>query len=194
MAPGERSIVSLYHVLTKEAKAALDRLNTNRFQHAAAGLEVFLDSYMNITRRFMKTVIQILHAKGEDVYTVVPQVSVFDALKLMAEYNIGALVVVEEGKVVGIFTERDYARKMILKDRSSRDTPVRKVMTERVITVDPATTIEVCMDLMTFRHIRHLPVIENNRLIGIVSIGDIMKAILVNHVHPTEYQENRVIA
>ena len=138
----------------------------------------------------MKTVIQILQAKGDEVCTVEPQVSVFDALKLMAENDVGALVVVEAGKVVGIFSERDYARKMILKDRSSRDTPVRKVMTERVITVDPATTIEVCMDLVTHRYIRHLPVIENNRLIGIISIGDIVKAIGPGHMHPNEYQEN----
>ena len=142
----------------------------------------------------MKTVIDILRAKGDEVYTVEPQVTVFDALKKMAENDIGALVVVEAGRVVGIFSERDYARKMILKDRSSRDTPVRKVMTEHVITVDPATTIEVCMDLMTYRHIRHLPVIENNRLIGIISIGDILKAIILGHVHLMEYRKNRVFA
>jgi CBS domain-containing protein len=138
----------------------------------------------------MKTVIQILQAKGDEVCTVEPQVSVFDALKLMAENDIGALVVVEAEKVVGILSERDYARKMILKDRLSRDTPVRKVMTERVITVEPATTIEVCMNLMTYRRIRHLPVIENNRLIGIISMGDIMKAITLRPMHLIEYREN----
>ena len=138
----------------------------------------------------MKTVIDILRAKGDEVYTVTPQVTVFDALKKMAENDIGALVVEEAGRVVGIFTERDYARKMILKDRSSRDTPVRKVMTEHVITVDPATTIETCMDLMIYRHIRHLPVIENNRLIGLISIGDILKAIFLGHVRLMEYQPN----
>jgi len=138
----------------------------------------------------MIIVSQILQAKGDQIWTIGPQANVFDALKLMAENDIGALVVVEAGKVVGIFTERDYVRKMILKDRSSRDTPVRKVMTERVITVDPATTIEVCMDLMTYRRIRHLPVIENNRLIGIISIGDIMKAIILEHMHQIGYREN----
>jgi CBS domain-containing protein len=138
----------------------------------------------------MKTVFQILRAKGNEVYTVESQVTVYDALKKMVENDIGALVVVEAGRVVGIFTERDYARKMILKDRSSRDTPVRKVMTDRVITVDPATTIEVCMDLMTYRHIRHLPVIENNRLIGIISIGDILKVMILEHVHPIGYRED----
>ena len=140
----------------------------------------------------MKTVIDILRAKGDEVYTVEPQVTVFDALKKMAEHDIGALVVVEAGRVVGIFTERDYARKMILKERSSRDTPVRKVMTDHVITVDPSTTIEVCMDLMTYRHIRHLPVIENNRLIGVISIGDILKATILGHVRLHEYRENCV--
>ncbi len=138
----------------------------------------------------MKTVIQILRAKGDEVCTISPHVSVYDALKIMAENEIGALVVVDTGRVVGIFTERDYARKMILKDRSSRDTPVRKVMTEHVITVDPATTIEVCMDLMTYRHIRHLPVIENNHLIGMISIGDVLKAIILEHIHPIERRAN----
>jgi CBS domain-containing protein len=140
----------------------------------------------------MKTVIDILRAKGDEVYTVEPQVTVFEALKKMAENDIGALVVVEAGRVVGIFTERDYTRKMILKDRSSRDTPVRKVMTEHVITVDPATTIEVCMDLIVHRHISHLPVIENNQLIGIISIGDILKAVIFGHVRLLEYQDSLV--
>ena len=89
---------------------------------------------------------------------------------------------------------RDYARKMILKERSSRDTPVRKVMTDHVITVDQSTTIEVCMDLMTYRRIRHLPVIENNRLIGVVSIGDILKAVILGQVSLMEYRKNRVFA
>ncbi len=137
----------------------------------------------------MERVIDILEAKGNEVFTVGPQTTVFDALKIMAENDIGALVVLEAGRVIGIFTERDYARKMILRDRTSRDTPVRKVMTEHVITVDPATTLEVCMDLMVYRHIRHLPVIENNRLIGMISIGDILKAVILGHVSLFEYQE-----
>ena len=120
----------------------------------------------------MKTVVDILRAKGDEVHTVEPQATVFDSLKKMAENDIGALVVMDAGRVVGIFTERDYARKMILKERSSRDTPVRKVMTDHVITVDPSTSIEVCMDLMTYRHIRHLPVIENNRLTTMHSFPD----------------------
>ena len=142
----------------------------------------------------MKTVIDILRAKGDEVHTVKPQETVLDALKKMAENDIGALVVMDAGRVVGIFTERDYARKMILKERSSRDTPVRKVMTDHVITVDPSTTIEVCMDLIVHRHISHLPVIENNQLIGIISIGDILKAVILGHVSLMEYRKNRVFA
>jgi CBS domain-containing protein len=140
----------------------------------------------------MITVMQILQEKGDEVWTIGPQVTVFDALKLMAEKEIGALMVVEAGQVVGIFSERDYARKVILKGRSSKDTPVRKIMTERVITVDPATTVEVCMGLMTDRRIRHLPVIENDRLIGVISIGDVVKVIVSEQTYLIEHLENYI--
>jgi len=141
----------------------------------------------------MITVIQILQEKGDEVWTIEPQVTVFDALKLMAEKEIGALMVVEAGKVVGIFSERDYARKVILKGRSSKDTPVRKIMTERVITIDPNTTVEVCMGLMTDRRIRHLPVIEDDRLIGVISIGDVVKAIISEQTYLIEHLENYIV-
>jgi len=140
----------------------------------------------------MITVMQILQEKGDEVWTIGPQVTVFDALKLMAEKEIGALMVVEAGQVVGIFSERDYARKVILKGRSSKDTPVRKIMTERVITVDPATTVEVCMGLMTDRRIRHLPVIENDRLMGVISIGDVVKVIVSEQTYLIEHLENYI--
>ena len=140
----------------------------------------------------MITVMQILQEKGDEVWTIGPQVTVFDALKLMAEKEIGALMVVEAGQVVGIFSERDYARKVILKGRSSKDTPVRKIMTERVITVDPATTVEVCMGLMTDRRIRHLPVMEGDRLIGVISIGDVVKAIVSEQTYLIEHLENYI--
>jgi CBS domain-containing protein len=140
----------------------------------------------------MITVQQILQKKGGEVWTIGPQVTVFDALKLMAVKEIGALLVVEAGKVVGIFSERDYARKVILKGRSSKDTPVRKIMTERVITVDPNTTVEVCMGLMTDRHIRHLPVIEDDRLIGVISIGDVVKVIITEQTYLIEHLENYI--
>jgi len=140
----------------------------------------------------MITVMQILQEKGDEVWTIGPKITVFDALKLMAEKEIGALMVVEAGQVVGIFSERDYARKVILKGRSSKDTPVRKIMTERVITVDPATTVEVCMGLMTDRRIRHLPVMEGDRLIGVISIGDVVKAIVSEQTYLIEHLENYI--
>ena len=141
----------------------------------------------------MITVMQILQAKGDEVWTIGPQVTVFEALKLMAEKEIGALLVVDAGKVVGIFSERDYARKVILKSRSSKDTPVRKIMTERVITVDPDTTVEVCMGLMTDRHIRHLPVMDDDKLIGVISIGDVVKAIISEQSYLIEHLENYIV-
>lgn len=126
----------------------------------------------------MITVREILKAKGHDVWTVTPDASVFDALKLMADKNVGALVVLEEGRLVGIVSERDYARKLVLKEKFSKDTLVREIMTSRVIYVRPEQTIEECMALMTDKHIRHLPVLAEDQLIGIVSIGDLVKSII----------------
>jgi len=100
---------------------------------------------------------------------------VFDALKLMAEKDIGALLVVEKGRLAGIISERDYARKVILHGKSSHDTPVREIMTARVVCVRPANTVEECMALMTDKRIRHLPVVENDELLGVLSIGDLVK-------------------
>jgi CBS domain-containing protein len=141
----------------------------------------------------MITVSQILQTKGDQVWTIEPQASVFDALKLMADKGIGALVVVEDEKVVGIFSERDYARKVILEGRSSKETPVRQIMTEHVITVEPATTMEVCMGLMTDRRIRHLPVIEGDHLVGVISIGDVVKAIISEQTYLIEHLSNYIV-
>jgi len=141
----------------------------------------------------MITVTQILKAKGNETWTIEPQVTVYDALKLMAEKKIGALVVVEAGKVVGIFSERDYARKVILKDRSSKDTPVRMIMTERVVAVTPTTTVEVCMELMTGEHIRHLPVLDGDHLVGVISIGDVVKAIMAEQEYLIKHLENYIV-
>lgn len=125
----------------------------------------------------MKIVRDILRAKGDQpVWTVEPGATVYDALSLMAEKNIGAVLVVEAGNLVGILSERDYARKVILKGRMSKDTPVRDIMTETVATVTPYRTVEECMALMTDKRIRHLPVFDEGRLIGVVSIGDVVKA------------------
>ena len=126
----------------------------------------------------MASVGDILRRKGQSIWSTSPETSVFEALQLMAEKNVGALLIVESQKLVGIFSERDYARKVILKGRFSRDTAVREVMTENVITVEPDRTVDDCMLLMTNRHIRHLPVLENGQLSGIISIGDVVKAII----------------
>ncbi len=126
----------------------------------------------------MTTVKQILQAKGYAIWSIAPDASVYDALKLMADKEIGALLVLEGEKVVGIISERDYARKVILKGKKSADTPVREIMTEHVLYVRSDQSIEECMALMTARHIRHLPVYEGDRLIGVVSIGDVVKSII----------------
>jgi CBS domain-containing protein len=123
----------------------------------------------------MKTVSQLLQGKQRALCTVSPEASVYDALKLMADKDIGALLVVQNDKLVGILSERDYARKVILLGKSSHDTPVKEIMTERVICVQPKNTVEECMALMTDKRIRHLPVIENDKLIGVLSIGDLVK-------------------
>ncbi len=127
----------------------------------------------------MKSVTNILKSKPDQaVYKIAPGDSVFDALRLMADRNIGALLVVEEGKIVGILTERDYARKVILMDRSSKQTAVGEIMTSSVMYVRPDQTNEECMALMTDNRLRHLPVIDNGRLLGVVSIGDLVKDII----------------
>lgn len=123
----------------------------------------------------MKTVRQLLEGKSRGLCTIGPDAPVFDALKLMADNDIGALLVVENGKLVGIISERDYARKVILRGKSSHTTPVREIMTERVICVQPDRVVDECMALMTDKRFRHLPVIENDKLVGVLSIGDLVK-------------------
>ena len=128
----------------------------------------------------MTTVRQLLQRKPPGVWTVGPEVTVYEALALMAEMNIGAVLVIQGDALTGIFSERDYARKVILMGRSSRETTVGELMSHPVVTVNPNIPIEGCMALMTERHFRHLPVVEGGRLIGIVSIGDIGKAIIAD--------------
>jgi CBS domain-containing protein len=126
----------------------------------------------------MKTVAQLLRLKAEQhhqVHTIGPEQMVMDALRLMAEKNVGALPVVEHGKVIGIVSERDYARKLVLQGRSSVGTPVRDIMSSPVITVDTHKTVEQCMSTMTDSHLRHLPVVEEGELLGLLSIGDLVK-------------------
>ena len=124
------------------------------------------------------TVNQILSTKGGNVFSVVSDITVFEALRVMGEKNIGAILVIDGGILKGILSERDYARKIILKDKSSKKTPVSEIMESDVITVKPSDDLEYCMTLMSGRRIRHLPVIENNNIIGLVSIGDVVKAII----------------
>ena len=129
--------------------------------------------------KFMKTAAQILNSKSKNAtYCTTAAASVFDAVKLMAERGIGALVVMEGEAVVGIVTERDYARKVILMGRTSRDTSVREIMTAPVMYVRPNQTSEECMALMTENRLRHLPVMDNGKLIGLVSIGDLVKDVI----------------
>jgi len=127
----------------------------------------------------MKSASQILASKREQaVQTITPAASVFDAVKLMAEKSIGALLVMEGEKIAGIITERDYARKIILMGRSSKETPVRDIMTSPVMYVRPDQSNEECMALMTDNRLRHLPVVDKDKLIGLISIGDLVKDII----------------
>jgi CBS domain-containing protein len=127
----------------------------------------------------MITVQQVLKDKGySDVWTVSPDASVYDALKLMSDKNVGALPVIEAGKLVGIISERDYARKVILKGKSSLNTPVSEIMTQEVISVQPEQSMEECMSLMTQKRVRHLPVLADDQLMGLISIGDVLKEII----------------
>jgi CBS domain-containing protein len=125
----------------------------------------------------MTTIRQILASKPE-IYSIDPEATVFEALGLMGEKNIGALLVMKGEQLVGIFSERDYARRMILQGRSSRETPVREVMTPQVFVITPETTSGECMMHMTDRHIRHLPVVDGGRVVGVISIGDVVRRVI----------------
>jgi CBS domain-containing protein len=126
----------------------------------------------------MSKVRDILKSKGSEVYAVPPDVTVLEAIELMCEKNVGGLLITENNQPVGIFTERDYARKLILKGKSSKDTKIGEIMTSKLITVSPENSVEDCMELMTDRKIRHLPVIENGTLTGLISIGDVVRFII----------------
>ena len=126
----------------------------------------------------MKTVQQLLDSKRHRLVSVSPDSTVLDALKLMAEKEIGAVLVIEGELLAGIFSERDYARKVVLHGKSSKDTPVREIMTDEVVCVQPEQTIEDCMGLMTDKRIRHLPVFDSKNVVGVISIGDVVKEML----------------
>ena len=131
----------------------------------------------------VEVVRSILKTKNTDVWSISPDATVYDAIAMMADKGIGALPVLEESKIIGILSERDYARRVILQGRSSKETRVCEIMTNSVITVTPDNTVAECMEIMTNRRIRHLPVVDRERLGGIVSIGDLVKAIISAQEH-----------
>ena len=124
------------------------------------------------------TVNQILAVKGNEVYSILPTITVYEALVSMSEKNIGAILVIQDNILKGILSERDYARKIVLKDKSSKETLVAEIMASNVITVKPSDDLDYCMELMYTKKIRHLPVLENENIIGIISIGDVVKSII----------------
>lgn len=126
----------------------------------------------------MHTVRHLLQGKAPDIHAVTPDSPVIDAIRLMAEKSIGAVLVMESGRLVGILSERDYARKVVLQGRSSATTRVSEIMTSQLVTVAPGDKVEQCMQLVTERRIRHLPVMEGGQLVGVISIGDLVKAVI----------------
>jgi CBS domain-containing protein len=140
----------------------------------------------------MKTVRQLLETKGREVWSVRPEDTVYQALQMLADKDIGALLVMDQEDLVGILSERDYARKVALEGKTSTDTPVREIMTSEVVCVEPHQTIEECMALMTQKRIRHLPVTENKRMIGVISIGDVVKDIILEQEFMIEQLENYI--
>ena len=140
----------------------------------------------------METVRQLLRTKGHQVWSVSPDDTVYSALELMAEKNIGAVLVIAGDNIVGIMSERDYARKVILKGKFSKDTPVHEIMTERVLFVTPEHTVRECLALMTQRRFRHLPVVDGGKLIGLISIGDVVKALIADQEFTIEQLENYI--
>jgi len=140
----------------------------------------------------MAKVRSILQEKGKDIFSVESTTMVYRAIELMCEKNIGGLLIVDNGKLEGIFTERDYARKLILKGKSSKDTPIGELMTRNLVTVSPDTSIEDCMRAMTGKKIRHLPVLEDNTLVGIISIGDVVWFVIDEQKSIIEHLEHYI--
>lgn len=128
----------------------------------------------------MTTIRQLLVSKGTDVWSISPEATVYDALKLLAEKNIGALLVLQDGQIAGIVSERDYARKVALQGKASMNTPVKQIMTEQVVVADPQLSVKDALALMTERRIRHLPVVDGGKIVGFVSIGDLVKSIIAD--------------
>ena len=140
----------------------------------------------------MRLVKHLLEGKGGAIHAIEPDKPVLEAIRLMADRYIGALLVMRDGKLVGIVSERDYARKVILKGRSSADTPVREIMSESVLTVAPGDSVNHCMKLVTDRRVRHLPVVDGGRVIGVVSIGDLVKAVIEDQAQELEHMQRYI--
>ena len=140
----------------------------------------------------MTTIAQLLNNKGNQVWSVKPKATIFEALEIMSEKEIGALLVMEDGKLTGIFSERDYARKVILKGKSSKETQVGELMTKKVFYIDSQKTINDCMAMMTAKRIRHVPVIEDNQVMGIVTIGDVVNQIISEQEVTINHLENYI--
>ncbi len=140
----------------------------------------------------MAVVRDILKSKGINIFSVAPKTTVYSALEIMVEKNVSSLMVMEDEKLLGIFTERDYARKVILKGKSSRETPIEDIMTGKLITVTTNTTIDDCMKLMSGNFIRHLPVVDDDKVIGLVSIGDLVRHIIQEQKFIIENMENYI--
>jgi CBS domain-containing protein len=140
----------------------------------------------------MKSLKQLIDAKGGQVYSIRPDATVFEALKLMAQKDIGALLVMDGARLAGIMSERDYARKVILQGKSSQDMAVRDIMTADVVKIDPSRTVEECMSLMTQRRIRHLPVCEGDKLVGVLSIGDLVKEVIAEQEQTIKQLESYI--
>lgn len=138
------------------------------------------------------TVRQLLASKGHDVWSVSPETTVFDALKLMADKNIGAVIVLTDGELCGVLSERDYARKVVLEGKASISTPASEIMTSPVLIVEPEHTIDRCMALMTDKRLRHLPVVENDQVVGMVSIGDVVKTVIADQEFMLEQLETYI--
>jgi CBS domain-containing protein len=140
----------------------------------------------------MTTIAQLLNTKGDQIWSVEPKATIFEALEIMSEKEIGALLVMEDGKLTGIFSERDYARKVILKGKSSKETQVGELMTKKVFYIDSQKTINDCMAMMTAKRIRHVPVIEDNQVMGIITIGDVVNQIISEQEVTINHLENYI--
>ena len=134
----------------------------------------------------MESISQLLHHKGLEIWSIGPDEFVFEAIRVMAEKTIGALIVIDDGRMVGIVSERDYARKVIIQGKASKTTPVSEIMTSKLVTVTPHQSVDDCMSIMTARRVRHLPVVDGDELVGVLSLGDLVKSIIDDKQHTIE--------